>query len=101
LPACFTQIDGAQHIGASVELRIGHRCAEIDLRGEMEDDVRVHTRDDVNQFRGLNVGLYQREPTRLKAVAGVRMVQVGRNARAEVVDSDDLMIVGQKSVGQS
>jgi len=29
------------------------------------------------------------------------MVQVGRIARAEVVDTDDLMIVGQKSVGQS
>ena len=51
--ACFAKVDGAQHIAARVELGIGHRCVKIDLRGKVEDDVRVCARDDINYFRSL------------------------------------------------
>ena len=72
--ACFAKVDGAQHIAARVELGIGHRCVKIDLRGKVEDDVRVCARDDINYFRSLNVSLHQGKPTRNRVVATERML---------------------------
>jgi hypothetical protein len=79
LPGCFAEIDGAQHIAARVELGIGHRCVEVSLRCEVEDDVRVGARDDVNQLRSLNVDLYQRKPALMLVVAAERMLEIGGN----------------------
>jgi hypothetical protein len=83
-----------------VELGIGHRRADVDLRGEVEDDVGIDARDDVNQLGSLNIVLYQRESARVLAVAAVRALQVGCNAGAVVVNSDDLVAVGQETVNQ-
>jgi len=35
---------------------IGHRRADVDLRGEVEDDVRVGARDNCDQLGSLNIG---------------------------------------------
>jgi hypothetical protein len=45
LSARFAKVDCAQHIAARVELRIGYRSGDVDLRGEVEDDVRVRGDD--------------------------------------------------------
>ena len=67
----------------------------------MEDDVGVGARDDVGQLRRLNVGPHEGKPARAQLVAAKRVLEVGRNARAEVVDSDHLVAVGQETVDQS
>jgi hypothetical protein len=78
VPARFTDIDCAQHIVAGVESRIGHRSTKVDLRGKVEDDVRVRPRDDADQVWRLNVGLYQGKSARAATVVALRMLQVGR-----------------------
>ena len=61
----------------------------------------IRAGDDVSQFRSLNVRLQQGKPARARAVEAERMLEVGRNARTEVVDSHHLMAFGQETVDQS
>ena len=67
----------------------------------MEDDVGVGARHDVGQLRRLNVGTHEGKSARAQRVAAKRMLEVGGNARAEVVDSNYLVAVGQETVDQS
>jgi hypothetical protein len=62
---------GAEHIATRVELGIRYRGVDIDLRGEVVDDVRARAGDDVNEFRSLNVGLYQSESAEIVNIAAV------------------------------
>ena len=82
-------------------MRIGHRSRKIHLCGKMEDDVRVDARHDAAQLRRLNVGPHEGKPAYAHSVAAKRVLEVGRNARAEVIDPDHLVAVGQKTVDQS
>ena len=62
--------------------------------------MRARTRDDVRQFRRLNIGLYQGKSALALVVAAVRMVEVGGNSRAEVVDCDHLVATSEETVDQ-
>ena len=99
--ACFTKIDRAQHIASRIELRIGDRSVDVDLRGEVEDDVRVRACDDASQFWSLNVGLHQCKSTCAHVIAAERMLEVCRNAGPEVVDANHLVAVGQEAIDQN
>ena len=99
-PAGFTNIDCPQHVAASVELRIGHRSPKINLRGKMENDVGVGARDDIGQLRRLNIETHEGKPARVKRVVAKRMLEVGHNARTNVIDSKHLVAFGQEAVDE-
>jgi hypothetical protein len=66
----------------------------------VEDGVRICACDDVSQFRRLNVDADEGKSPRARLVAANRILEVGYNARLEVVDSNDLMTLCQQTVDQ-
>jgi hypothetical protein len=93
-------IDRTEDIAAGVEQRIGDRGSQIHLRGKMKDDVGIAAHNDTAHFGRLNIALNEREPTPIESVPAASVIKVRQDARAQVVNADDLVALGQQSVDQ-
>ena len=60
----------------------------------MEDDIGIGRRHDVREFRRGHVGANEPELPGAGPVAALCVLEVGRGARAEVVNSENLVAVG-------
>jgi hypothetical protein len=81
-------------------LGIGHRGPKIDLRGKMENDIGVCACDDADELWRLKIGPQECEAARAKPVVAMRLLEIGRDAAAEVINSNYIVAFSQQSVHQ-
>ena len=83
-PCGLGQPHGTDDIDRRVELRVGHRLADVDLRGEMEHHLRLGFGEKPDQVGVDDIGLDELEVAMLLGAVEVRAA-----AGTEVVDADN------------
>src|SRR5450755_1702236 len=92
-PGGLEDVYGAEHVEAGVFDRILDANAHVDLSGKVADRLRCGICDDVRQLRIGHVSFNEGE-----SAAALGVGQVGAAATQEVVEADDLVVVGDEAI---
>lgn len=94
-PGRFGQPQGTDDIDRGVELRIGHRMADVDLRRQMKNHFGPVLLENCLQVGVHDVGF---DEDMRKVVD--QMLEIGRPASCEIIQSDHRVTVCQETVDQ-